>query len=427
MTAVLRGHEFIQPRWDVPTDTGTTPITGYNIRYREATISTWTIILNVSGVTHLSGLNHNILGLRQNTLYHVGVQAVNGSGGGDWSNTLPARTHRPSPPPNRSPYFLTNNDYSITVAENTPAGQEIGDPIAARDPDGNRITYTLEGTDAAHFDITSDSSGGQVKTKDPLNHEEQSEYDLTIKVSDGSKSKSHALAVSVTDVQETGTVTITPTQPTVGERITATLEDEDKRSVTNWQWTRGDSDSGPWTDIDGATRPTYTPVGADRGRYLRATASYEDIDINQSASAITSQVIDPTLTSLTVLPVDINGFQPSRLNYAVGMANSVSRATVTAAASHSGATLTYSFNDADGGTDGRQVDLNAGINTITITVADGGVSRDYRVTIGRGVTAEYGWRAEQDLNTLIAAENLSHGASGPTEPPSGWRTTRPAS
>ena len=34
---------------------------------------------------------------------------------------------------------------SITVAENTAAGVEIGDPIAARDPDGSSLTYTLEG------------------------------------------------------------------------------------------------------------------------------------------------------------------------------------------------------------------------------------------------------------------------------------------
>ena len=364
-------------------------------------------------MTHVQGLNQTIPNLRSNTEYYAGVQAVNSSGPGNWSNTLRVWTDRITPT-NHRPYFLTDNNYSITVEENTATGQEIGDPIAARDPDGDILIYALEGADADHFDITSESSGGQVKTKDPLNHEEQSEYDLTIRVMDTHDSPArHALMISVTDVQEPGSVTLAPTQPTVAEEVTATLSEEDERTSASWQWAWAENANGPsWTDIDGATGPTYTPAATDRGRYLRATASYEDIDIGQSASAITSKVIDPTLESLNLSPVDINSFQPSRLNYAVGMANSPSQATVTAVASHSEARLSYSFNDADGGTDGRQVNLTAGINTLTITVtdgevSDGEVSRDYQVTIGRGVEDEYGWKAESDLNTLVAAGNLS--------------------
>ena len=250
-----------------------------------------------------------------------------------------------------------------------------------------------------------------MKTKDPLNHEEQAEYNLTIRVMDTHDSPAREdLIISVTDLQEPGSVTLAPTQPTVAEEVTATLSEEDERTSARWQWAWSDNPNGPsWTDIDGATGPTYTPAATDRGRYLRATASYEDIDIGQSASAITSKVIDPTLESLNLSPVDINSFQPSRLNYAVGMANSVSPATVTAVAvaSHSGASLSYSPTDADANTAGHQLNLSNGLNLLTITVTDGGVSRDYQVTIGRGVTAEYGWKAESDLNTLLAEGNLS--------------------
>ena len=45
-----------------------------------------------------------------------------------------------------------------TVAENTVAGEAIGAPVAATDPDnGDTLTYTLGGADAASFDIVSTS------------------------------------------------------------------------------------------------------------------------------------------------------------------------------------------------------------------------------------------------------------------------------
>ena len=144
---------------------------------------------------------------------------------------------------------------SITVAENTAAGVEIGDPIAARDPDSSSLTYTLEGTDTDAFEVIKDTNNkAQLKTKDALNHEEKAEYDLTIKVRDGRKSATHALAVSVT----------------------ATLSDEDERTSTSWQWARGNSQDEAFTDITGATGASYTPQQANLGKYLRATLSYTD-------------------------------------------------------------------------------------------------------------------------------------------------------
>ena len=39
-----------------------------------------------------------------------------------------------------------------TIAENTAANTAIGDLVEATDPNGDILTYTLEGTDAASFD-----------------------------------------------------------------------------------------------------------------------------------------------------------------------------------------------------------------------------------------------------------------------------------
>ena len=49
-------------------------------------------------------------------------------------------------------------------------------------------------------------------------------------------------------------------------------------------------DSG-WTNIVGATSNTYTPVQADQGAYLRATASYTDAQgFGKRAIDVTTQI-----------------------------------------------------------------------------------------------------------------------------------------
>ena len=112
------------------------------------------------------------------------------------------------------------------------------------------------------------------------------------------------------------------------------------------------------------------------------------------------------LSSLTVGPKDIIGFAPERTSYEVGVAGSVGTATITAAADHPAANIGFSATDAGPGTPGHRVDLSAGRNTVTVTVtAENGSTRAYTVTINRGVNSQYGWKADDDLDGLIAADN----------------------
>ena len=55
---------------------------------------------------------------------------------------------------NEAPEFPATETGARAIAENTEAGQPIGDPVEAEDPDvGDSLTYTLSGADAASFDI----------------------------------------------------------------------------------------------------------------------------------------------------------------------------------------------------------------------------------------------------------------------------------
>ena len=71
--------------------------------------------------------------------------------------------------------------------------------------------------------------------------------------------------------------------------------------------------------------------------------------------------------------------------------------------------MAYSGTDADLAADGQQVDLSAGRNAVTVTVTaqDGSTTETYTVSVNRGVTDDYGWKAVDDLDGLIAAGNLA--------------------
>ena len=118
---------------------------------------------------------------------------------------------------------------------------------------------------------------------------------------------------------------------------------------------------------------------------------------------------DSTLSALTVGPDDIIGFNPRRSSYAVGLAATVTTATITATPTDGNATMTFGSQDVDTETDGHQVHLSPGRNrvAITVTAEDKVATTVYSVSIGRGVEDTYGWKAVDDLDGLIAVGNLS--------------------
>ena len=118
---------------------------------------------------------------------------------------------------------------------------------------------------------------------------------------------------------------------------------------------------------------------------------------------------DATLSALTVGPENIIGFASDRTSYEVGVASTVTEATIAPTATDSNAEITYSTTDADLVATGHQVTLSTGQNTVTVTVTaeDTTTTQPYTVNVNRGVTADYRWNAEHDLDGLVAAGNNS--------------------
>ena len=115
-----------------------------------------------------------------------------------------------APPTNTDSSFADLSD-TRSVPEDTAAGQPIGAPVAAVDPDNeDTLTYSLGGTDAASFDI--DTSNGQLKTRDALDFDSgQRTYSVEVSVTDSRDDydtadtlvdATIAVTINVTDVNE---------------------------------------------------------------------------------------------------------------------------------------------------------------------------------------------------------------------------------
>ena len=143
------------------------------------------------------------------------------------------------------------------------------------------------------------------------------------------------------------------------------------------------------------------PTGVTEGAPGTATVSITDDDL-----------AGDRLVSLVVAPKDIDGFDPEVTGYMVGVASTVSRATITATPAQPDSTVTIDGTAVNAGS-AHAVDLSAGLNTfeVVVTSADNDQTT-YTVYVGRGTTGQGGWKAGDDLDTLRAADN--------TEPSGIW-------
>ena len=83
-----------------------------------------------------------------------------------------------------SPVFTVTGDYvEIRIAEGLPVGSLVGEPVSATDADNDTLTYSLSGTDAAHFTVDADT--GQLKTKKVFEFDSAiSYYDVLLTATD---------------------------------------------------------------------------------------------------------------------------------------------------------------------------------------------------------------------------------------------------
>ena len=277
--------------WSTPGTPSGTSITGYDLQYRESDSGGSWIPRSIAG----TGRSQTIGTLIKDRTYEVRVRAMNESNEyGEWSES---GTGTPGgfPPPPPGLVFPEGVATTRSVAENDPAGTAIGLPVAASDANGAMLTYTLGGPDVEYFDIVESTGQLEVGDETVLDHEARSGY--TVEVAAANDSGATAVitvAVMVINVDEEGTLSLSPDRPSVDTPVSAALSDPDRDiSDVTWRWARDRAMGGTFDNIiSGARGKSYTPVAADIDMYLKATARYTDAHgAGKNANAVSDHAV----------------------------------------------------------------------------------------------------------------------------------------
>ena len=155
--------------WNAPSNTGPA-INDYDVQFRQGNSGNW-MSKSHTGATART----TITDLEFDTSYQVQVRAKSDEGTSAWSNSGSGRTHA-----NQAPEILISDPLALTVPQSTPSDTDIGDAVPARDPEGDPITWRLEGPDAELFAI----DGGQISTAVDFHFELNTVFTFTAIASD---------------------------------------------------------------------------------------------------------------------------------------------------------------------------------------------------------------------------------------------------
>ena len=377
------------------------------------------------------------------TSYSVTVAVSDGNGGSD---SITVTINVTDVHENRAPVFTDGVSTTLTIAENTKAGSNIGDAVSATDQDAkDTLTYTLSGTDAAAFDI--DNTTGQLKTKAALDFETKNTYSVTLTVSDGLATDTIAVTINVTDVHEnrapvftegnSATRTVaenTEAGSNIGDAITATDPDNDTLTCR-----LGGQDASAF-GIDTTTGQLRTHAALDY-----ETKSIYAVSVTVSDGKLTATIaVTINITDVDELPAQVAEVKEVSANnapvFTAGSSTTRSIAENTAIGTNIGSpisatdadnnTLTYSL----GGTDAAsfnivsttgQLQTNTALDyetknsySVTVSVSDGnGGSDSITVTINVTDITEISRQrsnsapifTEGDSTTRTVAENTNSG------------------
>ena len=203
------------------------------------------------------------------------------------------------PPANSAPAFPATEDGQREAPEDTAVGEALGDPVVANDLNDDDLTYSLSGTDAALFEIDTNSGQLRVAADVQLDFEGKPNLRVVVSVSDRAD-RNHDpdtviddamnMVITVTDVNEAPVVT-GDTSPSFRENAntavaTFTGADPERDTLT---WSVDDSDF--WISSGGQLYFRTPPSFEDQTSY-RVTVEATDDEGLSDTRAVTVAVTD---------------------------------------------------------------------------------------------------------------------------------------
>ncbi len=199
VTSITPGTGSLEVTWAAPADTSNFDVIAYDVRAKRSAdnpeyIANWAIFRDAWTSATGGSLEYVVEGLTGGTLHDVQVRAINQWGPGDWSDPVSGT------PDNVLPYFGEGSTTTRSVAENTPAGDSVGLPVAATD-DG-KLAYTISGHNVSLFDINGKTGQILVGPGTELDYESSPvEYTVVVTATDDFlASTSITVTIDVTDV-----------------------------------------------------------------------------------------------------------------------------------------------------------------------------------------------------------------------------------
>ena len=195
VTLTLSGGRYASSVFDVRRGVSVSGITGVSVGtfgIQRVSGTVVTVALTFSGDMDADGT----------LTFTVGTDAIANYSGAALTAQLPVAVASGGGT-NQVPTFSEGASATRSFAENTGAGQNIGNPVGATDSDGGTLTYSLEGADAASFDLV--ASSGQLQTRSGVtyDYEVKNRYMVTVRVSDGQGgSTTIHVTIDLTDVSE---------------------------------------------------------------------------------------------------------------------------------------------------------------------------------------------------------------------------------
>ena len=249
-------------RWTAPGNVGRPALSGYKLRYRQG--GGWTAHAH-SG----TGTRATIASLTPSTAYEVQVRALNADGDGAWSASGSGTTGSLS---NNAPAFSSNTtsrSFTETVGDAVAAASNVGAVVTATDADGDTLTYSLEGTDAAKFTVN--SSSGQIRTKagERYDREAKASYAVRVKADDG-MGGADTVAVTIT-LANAVEIPLAPGMPAVSATSGSTTSldvrwrapgNAARPAITGYKLQYRQGGSGGWTAHAHSGTGTSTTLGS---------------------------------------------------------------------------------------------------------------------------------------------------------------------
>ena len=312
----------------------------------------------------------------------------------------------PPPGPNQAPVFNEGASTTRSVAENTPGGQDIGDPIGATDPEGRAVSYSFTGGDTDRFTIIPQNGQLRTRTGVDYNYEARNRYSVTVEAQDEQGGRA-TIAVTIDVTDDDNERPERPDQPTVtASTLTSltigwTAPANPGPPITDYNVRYREGSSGAFTAVAHDGTGTTTTIAN-----LKSNTAYQ-IQVQATSDEGTSQWSDSGngTTIANQAPTFTEGSRTTRrlAENTTGTQNIGNPVTAT---DSDGGTLRYRLEGTDRASfaiDGNQLQTRAG------ETYDYEEKNSYEVTV----------RAEDDQggsNTIEVTINLTNEREPPETP-----------